>query len=336
MKLGKSIDAYATLVQHAWQTTWNHKEWWIIAAFAGLANTGGVFSSVFNTFWRLRPADTISTSNIVEVFPIVGWLLAYVRNLVALPADQQLWSIGLFAVVILLILLIVVTCQHLLLCAIKKGHKKTQEFTRKNIKKDLSHLHISRLFAVDASLYILLTLLLTGSAIPLSLLLTDYVSVNLFLYAGIYAIILPLAFLLNIAGMIALIYISQHNLSLGKAVREGLLLVHRHWLSALELSLVLFFINLVASLILFFFLFIVAIVIGLLFELAFIANAYLIMSIITFFGILMAGAVALVYAGAITMLNYATWSAYTKKIGRVRHTPIIEHVAQLAQKAFAR
>lgn len=336
MKLGKSIDAYVTLIERAWKTTWNHKEWWIIAAFAGLANTGGVFSSVFNTFWRLRPADTISTDNIVEIFPIVGWLLAYVRNLVALPANQQLWSVGLFALVIALALLIVVTCQHLLLSAIKKGHKKTQAFTRKNIKKDLSHLHISRLFAVDALLYILLTLLLTGTAIPLSLLLTDYVSINLFLYAGIYAIILPLAFVFNIVGMMTLIYISQHNLSFGKALHQGMLLIHRHWLSALEISLVLFFINLVASLIFFLCLFVATIAIGLLFEFAFMANAYLLMSFITFLGILLAGAIALIYAGAITMINYATWSAYAKQICQKRHTPIIEHVAQLAQKTFAR
>ncbi|MBT4857067.1 hypothetical protein HON52_02665 [Candidatus Uhrbacteria bacterium] len=333
MKVGKSIDAYATLVERAWTTTWNHKEWWIVAAVAGLANTGGVFSSVFNTFWHLRPADTISADTIVDVFPIVGWFLAYVRNMIALDTGDRLISVGILIVVLLAILIAIVTCQHLLLRAIKKGHKKTQEFTRKNIKKDLSHIHIARLFSVDAFFSLSLTLLVTGSAIPLSLLLTDYVGVNLFLYAGIYSIILPIAFLVNIVGMMALIFISQKDLSLFSALREGLYITQKHWLSALELSLVLFFINMVASIIFFFFLFIVAIGAGLLFELAFAANAYLLMSIITFVGILLAGAVVVIYAGAITMFNYSVWSGYAKLVRRAKHSPIMEYTFRLFSRS---
>ena len=75
---------------------------------------------------------------------------------------------------------------------------------------------------------------------------------------------------------------------------------------------------------------------GVLFELAFALNAYLLMAVITFLGILLAGAVTVLYAGAMTMLSYSTWSAFAAYTRRARHAPIIEHVAQLAQKTFAR
>ena len=336
MRLGKSIDTYVQLVERACKTTWQHKEWWIVAAFAGLANTGGVFSSVFNTFWRLRPADTITAQTISDVFPVIDWFLAYIRNLIALQTGDRLISLALFTLTVALAILVTVACQHLLLNAIKKGHGKTQPFSLSTFKKDLSHIHIARLFAVNAFFFLILSLIVTGSSIPLSLLLTDDVSINLFLYAGIYAIILPLAFVANILGMLTLIYISQHNLSLIGALKEGMVLVQKHWLGALELSVVLFFINLIASLAYFFVLFLTTVVIGLLFEIAFVANAYFVMALITFLGILLAGAITLIYAGAITMLSYTLWSNFAQRIRRRRHTPVVEHMVRLAQKALSR
>ena len=135
MRLGKTIDAYAKLIEQAWQTTWNHKEWWIIAAFAGLANTGGVFSSVFNTFWRLRPADMITAETILDTFPSIGWFFTYTSNLIALENGQRLLSIALFILVLLLTLLIVTTCQHLLLSAVKRDTTKHNNSPSKTFAK---------------------------------------------------------------------------------------------------------------------------------------------------------------------------------------------------------
>ena len=335
MRLSKSIDTYIALVKKAWGSTWKHKEWWLVAAIAGLGNTGAVFNSVFNTFWRLHPADRISVETIEEILPPTTWLLANVRNFLALETVGRIAYV-LGALLLLVLLIAVVTAaQHMLLVAVKNASGRSK-LTWARVKKELQHLHLWRLFSVNALVRLALVILVMGAAIPLSLLLTNEPALNLFAYAGTYAVILPIAFCANIIGMFMMVVLVQDDMSIGKAFRESLHLLRHHWLIALEVSLILFIINFFGSSLLVFALLILAFITSFLFQAAVAIGSYLLMALISFIALLTAGAFAVIYGGAITMFNYTVWSLLKAQLKKHVHLPTAEHVARMILRPFKR
>lgn len=332
--MSKSIDTYEKMLKNSWRTTWHHKAWWILGALAGLASTGAVFNNVFKVFIRLQPAEKITIDTLENIFPSLSWLTAYGRNLVLLD-DLKLQLYIVFSIVIIVILItIVLMSQYLLIGSAVTGAKKSpwQQITK--LFGQIQHLHLWRLFAIDAISFILTTLLVSIGALGLTRLLSYSTNSDLLIYIGMNAIILPLAFLINVTAMIMLVHVVKHKDTLGIAFREAVLLFKTHWLTALEYALLIFVINFFASLLMMIALLLVAGLTGLLFQAMLGLGSFILMSFATFLGVLTAGVVFITFAGGLTMFNYCAWVELAERLRRYGHIPTIEHGLHRIAKAF--
>jgi len=334
MTMSKSIDTYEKMLKNAWSTTWHHKYWWFLGALAGLASTGAVFNNVFKVFIRLQPAENITVDTLENIFPALSWLTAYARNLVLLDSAKLQIYIVISIVFVVIAVAIILTAQHLLVGAAGAGAKNHPTEQIKNYFGKVHHIHLLRLFAVDALAVISTTILMSLGALAITLLLGDSYFINLFAYAGVNVIVLPIAFLINIILMMMIIHIVRHEDSIGIAFREAFLLVKNHWLVALEYALLIFAINFITSILLLIALLLIAGLTGLLFQAMLAAGSFVLMSFATFLGTIIAAIVFVAFAGALTMFNYVAWVELAGRLKRFGHVPALEHGFQQVARIF--
>lgn len=332
--MSKSIDTYEKMLKKAWRTTWHHKHWWFLGALAGLASTGAVFNNVFKIFVRLQPADKITVDTLENIFPALSWLTAYARNLVLLDGVKLQMHIVISIVFVVITIVIILTAQHLLVGAASAGAKNHPTEQIKKLFNKVHHIHLFRLFAVDAIAFISITILMSLGALTLTLLLGDSYFINLLAYAGVNIIILPIAFIINIILMMMIIHIVCHEDSIGTAFKEACLLIKNHWLVALEYALLIFCINFLASILLLAALLITAGLTGLLFQAMLTAGSFVLMSFATFLGAIIAAIILISFAGALTMFNYSAWTEMSDRLKRYGHIPAIEHGLQRLVSVF--
>lgn len=329
MKPGKSIDTYENIVRDAWKITWRHKEWWIIGALSGLAYSGAVFNSVLKMLFRIESADKITIDTLEHIFPLLPYFTAYAQNIMYF-AD---WNLRAYMIVsfffLFCLIIIILASQHLLLSAVAHGAKKQVVASFSELWSRLHHIHLIRLFAVDTLIFLALTLLISVSALILSLLIGQAPQITILSYIGVEAFVLPIAFCLNVIAMIALIHISKHEDSIGVALREGVLFLKNHFIATLEFALILFCLHFIASIFMFVALVAVAMIVGFIFELMITTGSVVLMSLVTFFGFLIAIAGWIAFCGGLTLFQYSAWTLLENKLKRFGHWPALEHLVQV-------
>ena len=322
MNLAKSMNTYTKIIKKACDITLAQKEWWALAALAGLVHTGAIFNMLLRSFLNLQPATELNATALQQISPFFAWVLSYARNLTLLETPHLvvyiLVSIIIFAIVVLLALV----AQYILLFIISKG---TKNISWKMIRKKLHHVHILRLFSVNAIIRILFTIIIGLTTLVLGMVIADTLFLDALWSVGIYAVALPLAFVVQIFGMLCLIQLVKKDMSLGKMLKKVTSLLHKHWLTAFELALILFVINFITSGILFVVMICLAILAGIAFEIALAIGSYILMSAVTFVSLLITAAIILIYAGGITTFNYSAWTKLSDHLNRYIHIPAIEH-----------
>lgn len=316
------MDTYIKILKKACKIALAQKEWWALAALAGLVHTGAIFNMLLRSFLHLQPATELDASSLQHLSPFFAWIVSYARNLALLETGHLLAYIAVSLIGFAIIALLALTAQYILLFIISKGEK---EISWKMIRKKLHHLHILRLFSINAVMKILLTIIIGLTTLALAFSVTESLFVDALWGIGIYAIALPLAFIVQIFGMLCLVQMTKKDASLGKIMHKVTNLLHNHWLAAFELALLLFIINFLTSGVLFVVLACFAILAGIAFEMALAVGSYILMSAVTFVSLLITAAIVLIYAGGITTFNYSAWTKLSDHLGRYPHFPVIEH-----------
>jgi len=320
--LSKSMDTYTKIVKKAWEIAFAQKEWWALAALAGLVHTGAIFNMLVRSFLYLQPATELNATALQQISPFFAWTLSYARNLTLLETPNLVGYILVSFVILILVVVLALTAQYILLFIVSKG---TKEISWKMIRKKLHHIHILRLFSVNAIMRILFTIIIGLTTLVLVFTVTETAFLDTLWSVGIYAIALPLAFIIQIFGMLAIIQLTKKDISLGKMIRNVMNMLHKHWLTAFELALILFIINFLTSGVLFIVLMCFAILAGIVFEMALAVGSYILMSVVTFLSLLISAAIILIYAGGITTFNYSAWTKLSDHLNRYTHLPAVEH-----------
>lgn len=323
MSLSKSMDTYIKIVKKACEITLAQKEWWALAAVAGLVHTGAIFNMLLRTFLHLRPATELDESTLQQVSPFFSWVLSYARNLSLLETPHLVGYIICSLIALAIIAIMALYAQYILLFLISNG---TKDVSWKMIRKKLSHVHLLRLFSVNAWLRIFLVLIISTTTLALVYMPMQTDALEILSRIGVYAIALPLAFIVQIIGMLWLIQLGKKESALGKSFHKTINLLHKHWLTALEMALILFIINFLTSGALLIVLMCVAVLSGIAFEMVLSVGSYLLLSIVTFISLLVTVALIFVYAGGITMFNYSAWTKLSDHLDRSVHFPTIEHM----------
>ncbi|MDP2632015.1 MAG: hypothetical protein Q8P30_04615 [Candidatus Uhrbacteria bacterium] len=326
--------AYKKIISQAWQTTRTHKELWFFAILAGLANTGVVFNSVVKTFLRIRPADQVNLETFKYVVDLAPWLLLYIKNLLTLDTVRIVATVLVILLILSVATLVIVMSQHILLSGIFRSTRKKNQLKLRGLFRELRHLHFWRILSVDLLIYLLSSILLSFSSLALAGLLTDNLGIDLFVFTGIYTLLLPLLFTLNLLGMFVLINIVRLDKGLIRAFTRAWNLLSGHWLAALEVALLLFVINFLASILLLTALVIYAIPAIVFYIAAFHSGSLLLVAIVSVFGALGALAIVLVFAGAITTFNYSIWIELMERFERYGATPVIDKLVARFKRMF--
>ncbi|MBU4314802.1 hypothetical protein KJ673_00150 [Patescibacteria group bacterium] len=322
MSLAKSIHLYEKIVSKSLSSTLAQKEWWVLAAIAGLVHTGAIFNMLLRTFLYIQPANELTAENLKQLSPFFSWILSYANNLALLNTTHVVAYAFIGILIFALIASFALIAQFILLFIVSKG---TREIHWKDIRKQLHHVHILRLFSVNAVMRILFTISIGLTTIILTFAVTDSLALDILQRIGIYAIVIPFTFFVQILGMIMLVQLVKKGTSLGKVFHRAINILRSHWLTAFEFALVIFIINFLTSGALFIILMIIAIVAGIIFEITLSAGSYLLLSFVTFITMLICGALVLVYAGSITTFNYSAWTNLCSHLEKNSHFPALEH-----------
>jgi len=329
MKLGihEGAKPYRALLTNALKTTWTHKELWAFGLFAALLNSGAIFSNVISAAVRLKPADQIATgikAHLNDTLPsTLSWTVDFIRmNVGALSLRIILLLIG-----IVILLLIALIAQQLLLFGVWRSAKKKKHLPLRELFNELHHLHLLRLFAVNALVGLFLLLFLTALAFPLMQLLSSTNALyNLFLYMGFYAITLPVAFFANTVALFTMIHIVRLNEGLPRAFHTAVHTVSKHWLVLLELSAVVFLINLLMAATGVIGFGLIGVLYGVIAYASFALNTMVVYTALSFFVVTLTVVVAALMIGAITTFNYSVFMEVAERLERFGILPITERL----------
>ncbi|MCH8049166.1 hypothetical protein IH979_00445 [Patescibacteria group bacterium] len=321
---GKSIDIYGQIILRSLKTAWGHPEFWLIGALAGLASTGASSNHLFKSFWRIRPAETITFDTLRQVLDGLPWLATYVKNLLLLgPGRIGLTVLALFILAVAVVIL-VVGAQQLILISLHRIASRKKQLTLKQLFGALQHWHFWRIFSVDALVYLASMIILALAALVLTPLISGSTALNFVAYLAVYAVLIPLALVINILGMLTLVTIIRKETGLLEAFLHSLKLLRHHWLVAFELSILLFLINGIGTIALFLALILFAALVALLVLSSLGAGSIVLMALITFFGVLGGVFIVVAYGGFMTVFNYGVWIRLAGRLERYGLLPAIE------------
>ena len=335
MKLGikKSVDSYSLLIKKAMQTAWSHKELWVFAFVASFANSGAIFSNVVVALSQLQPASSVNSEILRTNLENIPVLATWVYKILSLNINQ--FSLIIILVVLIMIgsFIVVLGSQQFLLFGIHRSARRKKHVSLSELSKEVKHLHVLRLFAVNALVYLSLTIILTGSAIPLSLLLAEgQVAHNFFVFTGFYLLLFPIAFALNVLGIFSIINIVRRDEGIVDAMHHSLKLLKKNWLVLFEMSLLVFAINVI----LIFGAVLLLIIFGVIYSILAFATlssgTTLLLTIISGFSILLAITISVAYFGMIVTFNYSVWMLLSEKLDRSGIMPTIERLSQSIKK----
>ncbi|MFH1631854.1 MAG: hypothetical protein ABIA47_02405 [bacterium] len=324
---------YKKIFTDSWRVAWTHKELWPVAIAAGLVNTGAVFNGVMESFLRVRPADQVDFETLRYIVDAAPWLALYIKSTLTLEPMRIAAILIVLFIIIAVVAIVVISAQQMLITG-ALSVRKNRPLSLKGQFKALRHMHFWRILAVDIGLCISTCVLISLSSLALAALLTGAFGIDLFVFAGIYTILLPLLFALNLLGMFALINVVRLDKGIIKALTRGLKLLHGHWLASLEVALGLFIINLIATIALWLILIIYAIPAILIFIVAFNTGSMLLFSVVSFIAALGALLIVLAYSGAITTFNHAVWIQLMERLERYGAMPHLERMFAKINKLF--
>ena len=76
MNLAKSMNTYIKIIKKACEITLAQKEWWALAALAGLVHTGAIFNMLIRSFLNLQPAAELNATALQQISPFFSWVLS--------------------------------------------------------------------------------------------------------------------------------------------------------------------------------------------------------------------------------------------------------------------
>ncbi|MBU1126454.1 MAG: hypothetical protein ABH826_02555 [Patescibacteria group bacterium] len=329
----KALKVYGGFLSKSWQATWSHKQLWLIAAIAGLANTGAIFSRVINNLWRVRPASSISFESLQQSFNAFPWITSYFKALITLDTIRIVVTLFIICIIFAAIVFCIIAAQQIILHHAKKVARSKKCFSLTTLRKDLRHLHFWRIFSIDALVFLATIILQLVATIPLVYLLSSSLLLDAAVFVGLYLIILPLGFIINALGMFTLINCVRYDEGIIVAYRASWQLLKKHWLVIFELAIILYIINLVGLILLKLMLALLAVPLGLLTFASLSSGGILLMMAITITGAILAATIATLILGAMTMFNYSVWM---QLVNRFEKSPFISSFEALAEKILLR
>lgn len=310
---------HRSILRQSLTITWKHKYLWFFGLFVTFLGNGGEYEIFFHA---------LSQSGKGAQFPFISTLwngnifsFQFFKNFLQNLFNDPLSSFVSLVIVFLflvslgfLIWLSVVSQGALVYCV-----NKIDGVRRLRIGQGIENArkHFRDIFLVNVVYYILIFLMLTLIGLPIYALVfeTEANTGILLLYFVNFLIFLPLAIVVSFVTKYAVISIVTEKKDAFMALERGWKLFQQHWLPSLEMSIILFFVNLFLSLLAIIAMIFTAIpfvLFGIIGAVSVGSNIPLLLLIV--FG-LMALLFILIFTGMFALtFQYATWTLFFRRI----------------------
>lgn len=319
-KLARHIPVYRPLFVRALKTAWEHKSFWFVGIFAGLAGTGVVVNDLLA---QARAFASIAQNGLAHNSLIVQIFLTYADSVTLRGGSSPFVAIGLFAVLLLAVAFLVVFCQQLLLLALVRSQKRASFLHPFRLFPHVRHFHFFRILAIDALFHVLVLNIMIGASYALARLATGVVFLDVTLGVALTAAALALAFFLSIVAMLMLVSVVRDDANIIAAWYGAIAKLENNTLVAFEVSASLFTVNLFASVVYFLLLAAVALPFYGITHAAFDSGSFPLLVIGTIGGGIAGILFTLAYGGFVTTFTYAAWVNLAETLERAPFLPRI-------------
>lgn len=327
------VPVFRSVLGNAARAAWRHRGLWLFGFLAGIAQTGAVTNDVLRMAPKLEPGS-FSWATLEDAWNGLAFGKAFIAGLITGTPAQIILTVLSSAVIILFGIFVVVGSQHLVLQGVHRSAKGKAHPGLAGLIRELQHIHIWRIFAVDVLLWLATSILLLGGGIALRHIIAAVPDARIFAAFGTYIILLPVVFMLSSVGMLTLVKIIRHNDTIIGAFHKATTFFAKHWLFTLEFSAILFIINFFVTAVLAVSILLFAQVLVSIFSAG-------ITSLLTIVGVFALTAILLVLfivfiGGMATIFNYSAWTEFVARIAKKPAHPRIEHAAARARRAVRR
>ncbi|HNV12642.1 MAG TPA: hypothetical protein PK686_01935 [bacterium] len=241
---------YREILKRAWKISWKNKILWFFGFFASLISFGAelkIFSRAFSQESGLKIINNIGLFIKTGIFSKNA-----LYNLSYLIKTEPWSAILLFLILIvtlaisLFFIWLATTSQISIIDAVKKINKENKE--KINIKDQIKK--SKNKFWPVLGMNVLIWLIINGVTLLISLLLVVIIIQNksslLAIYGLLFIIFIPIILFLSFMIKYAIAYIVIDGKKTSDALKSGWELFKKNWLISIEMSITLFFINILA------------------------------------------------------------------------------------------
>jgi hypothetical protein len=314
---------YRPLLKKALSTAWFHRELWPLAAVAGILGTGTAVNDILaqmrNT--ALSSDGTGGASNDVYTF-FHGYFTYFSHTDIGstIGSFLILFGIGIFLTVLLL------SAQHAILRTVHRAANNKQKVSARELLNEASHVRFRRLFVLNAFFKILTVNILLVTGFLLTGLNGDTVVADA-LFGVIFSIFaLALIFSLNIIGVYSIINVTKDNDTVTEALEEALERFMSHPLVSLEMSVLMFGLNFLFTVLYLAVILMAATPLLALLNTAIQTGNILAVSTVSVFSLILLLTFTISFAGFITTFTYSAWTELTYKIKKAKKVPARLHL----------
>lgn len=244
---------YREILKQAWKISWKNKILWFFGFFASLISFGAelkIFSRAFSQESGLKIINNIGLFIKTGIFSKNAlYNLSYLMK-------TEPWSMVLLFLILVVMLAIslffiwlATTSQISIIDAVKKINKENKE--KINIKDQIKR--SKNKFWPVLGMNVLIWLIINGVTLLISLLLVVIIIQNksslLAIYGLLFIVFIPIILFLSFMIKYAIAYIVIDGKKISDALKSGWELFKRNWLISIEMSITLFFINILAMVI---------------------------------------------------------------------------------------
>lgn len=320
-RLHETIDNYGRFIKDSWHHTMHQRSFLIIAFLASFAYSGAVFANMFNLVGSAGSLATFDRAVISAISPF-AWVLGNLSFTSEVGFNLLGFTFGLL--ISLLFFVIGIFAQQILVNGIHRHSKDVQ--TVLTVKGQFNFRHLLDLGFLNVLIILTNIVILTIFTYILSVFFQAGSLIMTLGTIGTYAILFPLAFLVNAIAMQAIIRVVTHNTHTLKALQIAVNEVYHHPLAMLEIALGIFIVQSLFAVGLAALTFLMVLIV-LLFvvSLAGASSAVSMFAITGFFLALWIGLVML-YIAIVTSFTFHAWINFSHHLHHAGITPIIHHM----------
>jgi hypothetical protein len=308
MKKQKSTVIYRKLLREAWSISWHRKKLWIFGIFASILASGGIYEVLTRTITRVEKGGT-TVENILSGTVYGNELIGqYFSHLMTLDETRTLITLTLITLLFIFLIVASLISQAALVAGINEKEYKCTKQTRKEVLG-----HTWDMFVINVVNKILSFVLAGITSLALGLFLLQTTIYNAMLFFGVFLIFIPITIIINIVTLMATIDVVLKRRHAIGALHEGWKIFKRHWLAALELGLVLFFIVLLLGLLTMLASLILTVPVWMLLMGILLAGQPFVYALVAIFSVLLFLGILLAYAGFAATFQYAAWVKFYKR-----------------------